>query len=83
MAAYVQGDIESFVSPVDGSVITDRKQLRDHNKRNGVTNCADYSDEFFAGKKRERDAAINGTTAEAKRSRRTALIAECKRRGIY
>jgi hypothetical protein len=30
--------METFVSPVDGSVISDRKQLREHNKRNKVEN---------------------------------------------
>ncbi len=33
--AAVHGDITPFVSPVDGTVISDRKQLREHNKRNG------------------------------------------------
>jgi hypothetical protein len=37
----IHGDIQSFVSPVDGSVISDRKQLREHNKRNNVVNLAE------------------------------------------
>tara|TARA_R100000951_G_scaffold94196_1_gene82882 strand:- start:11 stop:319 length:309 start_codon:yes stop_codon:yes gene_type:complete len=41
-SATIQGDIESFVSPVDGSVITDRKQLRLHNERNNVVNTAEF-----------------------------------------
>ncbi len=40
--AAVHGDIESFVSPVDGSVISDRKQLREHNIRNNVVNTAEF-----------------------------------------
>jgi hypothetical protein len=39
---YVQGDIQSFVSPVDRSVISDRAQLREHNKRNGVVNYHEF-----------------------------------------
>jgi hypothetical protein len=39
--AYIQGDVQSFISPVDGSIITDRKQLREHNKRNNVVNFAE------------------------------------------
>jgi hypothetical protein len=35
-SADIHGDIEPFRSPVDGSVISDRKQLREHNKRNNV-----------------------------------------------
>jgi hypothetical protein len=40
--AALHGDIDSFVSPVDGSVISDRKQLREHNKRNNVVNYAEF-----------------------------------------
>jgi hypothetical protein len=48
-------DIEPFVSPVDGSVITGRKALREHNKRHDVTNAADFKQSWEeAKKKRER-----------------------------
>jgi hypothetical protein len=40
--AAIHGDIKSFVSPVDGSVITGRKQLRLHNERNNVVNSAEF-----------------------------------------
>lgn len=51
---FVHGDIESFVSPVDGSVISDRKQLEEHNKRNNVVNAAEFSPEYYAKKAEER-----------------------------
>ena len=35
--ALIQGKMEPFVSIVDGSVISTQKELRDHNKRNNVT----------------------------------------------
>ncbi len=38
---YVHRDIEPFVSPVDGSVISSANQLRDHNKKHGVSNDLD------------------------------------------
>jgi hypothetical protein len=57
---YVQGDIESFVSPVDGTVITDRRQLAEHNKRNNVVNSAEFSPEFYAKKAKERADFYNG-----------------------
>jgi hypothetical protein len=41
----IHGDIKSFVSPVDGSVITDRRQLREHNKKNNVVNFAEKEGE--------------------------------------
>lgn len=53
-SAAVHGDISSFVSPVDGSVITDRKQLREHNSRNNVVNADEFSTEYYAGKAKER-----------------------------
>jgi hypothetical protein len=62
----IHGDIESFVSPVDGSVISDRKQLREHNKRNNVVNSHEFSQDFLDRKKKERDRLYTGekTTAE-------------------
>jgi hypothetical protein len=42
----IMGDIEPFKSPVDGSVITGRSALRQHNKRHNVTNPADYKEEW-------------------------------------
>jgi len=38
---YIAGDIAPFVSSVDGSLITGRRSLREHNKRNGVVLAAD------------------------------------------
>ena len=40
-APLIMPDIGAFKSPVDGSVITGRAALREHNKRNNVTNAAD------------------------------------------
>lgn len=56
----VHGDIESFVSPIDGSVISDRKQLREHNKRHGVVNSAEFNPEYLEKKKKEREDLHQG-----------------------
>jgi hypothetical protein len=63
----VHGDIQAFVSPVDGSIISDRKQLREHNKRNGVVSADEFTPEHYATKKKERDRVLNGehTTQES------------------
>ena len=69
----VLGDIEAFVSPIDGSHITSRSRLRAHNKLHGVTDSRDYSDSFL----RERSAKrINEMTGQPKEARadRIALI---------
>lgn len=58
--ASIHGDITPFVSPVDGSVISDRKQLREHNKRNNVVNASEFSDEYYAKKRKERERVYTG-----------------------
>ncbi len=52
--AAIHGDIEAFVSPVDGTVISDRKQLREHNERNGVVNTAEFGTDHWDRKAKER-----------------------------
>jgi len=42
-AAAVMGDLPDFVSPVDGSVVSGRAGLREHNLRNNVVNTADLA----------------------------------------
>ena len=75
-SATVMGDIESFVSPVDGSVISDRRQLREHNKRNNVVNAAEFSDEFYAKKAAERADFYQGKHSRAEKQRRGEEINE-------
>ena len=40
-APMVMGDINTFVSPVDNSVVSSRSKLREHNKRNDVIDIGD------------------------------------------
>lgn len=43
---FVTGRFEPFVSTVDGSLISNQRQLREHNTRNGVVSLNDgYSEE--------------------------------------
>lgn len=42
----VMPDLPDFVSPVDGSVVHGRAGLREHDRRNGTTNIADYSESW-------------------------------------
>jgi hypothetical protein len=55
----IHGDIQSFVSSVDGTVITDRKQLREHNKRNNVVNTAEF-DGHWERQEKVRDRHYTG-----------------------
>lgn len=66
---YVVRDIDPFISPIDGSVITSRPQLDKHNREHGVTNTADYSPEYMLSKTKDRVAEATGQTREAKRER--------------
>ena len=58
--AAIHGDIEPFVSPVDGTVISDRKQLREHNKRNDVVNSQEFSQQWLDKKAKERQDFFDG-----------------------
>ena len=55
----VVSDIEAFKSPVDGSIITGRRALREHNKRNRVTWTEDFKGTWEAARK-ERDKVYSG-----------------------
>jgi len=72
-APAVHGSLNAFVSPVDGSVIDDRGKLREHNKRHGVTNVADYGENYFEKRGKEKYADQQGSTREAKAERVEAI----------
>lgn len=64
---FIHGDIERFVSVVDGSIIDDRGKLEEHNRRNNVVNSAEFSPEYYEQKQKERFR--ERTTAEKWRDR--------------
>ena len=70
MGHAVHGDIEAFVSPVDGSVISDRKGLREHNKRNNVVNAAEFSPEHYEKAAKERARVYTGEKTSEEKQRR-------------
>ena len=72
----IHGDIQSFVSPVDGSVITDRAQLREHNKRNSVVNAGEFTTEFYARKAKERADFYQGKHSRGETLKRKQEIYE-------
>ena len=49
--AAIHGTIEPFVSPIDCSVISDRKQYREHCEKHNVVPTAEFSPEFIAKKR--------------------------------
>jgi hypothetical protein len=50
-SAAVHGDVEAFVSIVDGQLIDDRGKLRRHNEKHGCTNSQDYSDQWIKSRR--------------------------------
>lgn len=57
---------EPFKSPIDGTIISDRKAYREHCQKHNVVPTAEFSDEFLARKRKERERLYKGehTTAE-------------------
>lgn len=67
-SAAVHGDIDAFRSPVDGSIISDRKALREHNQRNNVVNTADLgSDGYNRERQKERERFFKGEISQEER----------------
>ena len=58
-SADIMPDLPDFVSSVDKSIVHGRASLREHNKRNNVTNAADFKNEW-ASKAAERAAFYEG-----------------------
>ncbi len=63
----IHGLFEPYVSPVDGTVISDPKSLREHNARNGVVHTAEFDQKFLDEKRKERERLYKGehTPAES------------------
>jgi hypothetical protein len=65
MGAAIHGDVTPFVSPVDGSIISDRRQLREHNLRNNVVNSDEFGTQHWDEKRKERDRFYTGQHTRA------------------
>ena len=65
----IMPDIEAFRSPVDGSMITSRRELRRHNARNGVRNV-DPSEDPRRVPRRPPRAVTKGIARELYRAMR-------------
>ena len=71
--SYIQGDIEPVVSPIDGSVISSRSKLREHNARHNVVPYEEFGDKWFEKKSVERYHKMTGQTKQDKMERIEAL----------
>ena len=55
-------DVKPFISPVDGSVVTTRRGLNEHNKRNNVVPAETFDAGHYKQKADERADFYQGTT---------------------
>lgn len=66
---YIQGDIDPFISPIDGRTISSRSGLREHNAQHGVTDSRDYSKEFLVKRSHDRVDRMQGNTKQDRQER--------------
>lgn len=78
---YIRGDIEPFVSSVDGSIINSSSDLRAHNARHGVVNTAEYGEGNTCDPSalKERIQKIEGTHKETNAARLKDVVAAYKK----
>ena len=72
----IHGDIEPFVSPIDGSVISDRKQLREHNRKHNVVNANEFSAEFYREQAQKRADYFEGRRSKEESLKTKKMIYE-------
>ncbi len=80
-------DFEPFKSPLDGEVITTRKQYEDHMRKHNVVPAQEFTQEWYDKKARERARFYQGehTTAEsfARKQQIHEIIAKAERDAGY
>ena len=76
---YIHADVEPFQSVVDGTVVTGRTALREHNKRNDVTQVDKGVEQDWARNQKARDNFYN--TKEAKEDRLGSIKESIERLG--
>lgn len=78
----VNAGFEPFKSQVDGTIVTDPSSLREHNKRNGVSDIRDYDETHFAKRGKEMYNEKIGNTDKARAERKEKIAYELNRRGM-
>lgn len=77
-SAAVHRGMQPFVSPVDGTLISSKRGLAEHNKRHGVVQQQEYGEncgkQHFEQAKRDRDLRLTGQTRQDRQERLNAII---------
>lgn len=66
----VRGNFDAFVSPVDGTLVRNQRELEDHNKRNNVVNSSEFSPQWYEKKAKERAKLYSGERSRAEKQAR-------------
>ena len=70
----IHGFHEPYVSPVDGSIISDARSLRNHNARNNVVHTAEFDSATVKKQQAERQRILKGEhTPQEKLSRKREM----------
>jgi len=73
---FIQDDFHPFISPIDKTVVSGRRQYAEHCKKHDVVNAAEFGPEHYAQKARERADHYEGRTTRAEQIRRRENIHE-------
>ena len=72
----IHSQFEPFVSPIDHTIISDRKQYREHMRKHNVVPAQEFSPEFYKAKAEERARELNGQYSREEKLERKREIYE-------
>ena len=75
-------EFTEFVSPIDKTIISDRRQLAAHNKKHGVTDMRDYTQSHFDKAHKRRSDVMTGATPEQKQERLHRINSTVRKHGM-
>ena len=65
--SYIIGEIEGFVSPIDGSIVGSRRQMREHMQKHNVVPQQEFSTEWLTKRREKLDSEIQSKAASKER----------------
>ena len=74
--SIIRDNFKPFRSTVDGTTITNDRELAEHNRRNNVVNASEFSPEYLAQKRREREDFYQGKHSREESQKRKMELYE-------
>ncbi len=62
---YIRGEIADFISPIDGTIVSGRKQREEHCRKHGVRPAEEYPPEHYERAAKKRADFFNGVRTRA------------------